>query len=117
MNVLGCVFTFSLPGVLIGMLLVLILLYMAAILHLKGLKKEKGTETMKKYELLTNDTINLAGRTLYRIKALRDFGNVKKGDLGGYVEKEENLSHNGSAWVYGAAELAKLRIGAKGNDR
>ena len=37
---------------------------------------------------------------LYRIKALRDFGGIKAGDLGGYIEKESNLSHNGDAWLY-----------------
>jgi hypothetical protein len=59
---------------------------------------------MKKYEL-TNETIEHCGRTLYRIKALRDFGNVKQGDLGGYVESENNLSHNGSAWVFDFARV------------
>lgn len=54
---------------------------------------------MKKYEL-TNETINIYGRTLYRIRALRDFGFVNASDLGGFVEKEENLSHYGNAWVY-----------------
>lgn len=39
--------------------------------------------TNKKYEL-TKDTINWCGRTLHRIRALRDFGNVKKEDIGGY---------------------------------
>ena len=43
--------------------------------------------TVKKYELLINDTIVLGGITLFRIKALISFGNVKKGELGGYVEK------------------------------
>ena len=37
---------------------------------------------------------------LYSIKALRDFGGIKAGDLGGYIEKESNLSHNGDAWLY-----------------
>ena len=31
------------------------------------------------------------------------FGDVKEGELGGYVEKEENLDHDGNAWVYGDA--------------
>ncbi|WP_219349854.1 hypothetical protein, partial [Helicobacter sp. 13S00482-2] len=39
-------------------------------------------------------------RTLYRIKALRDFYDVKKDDLGGYIESENNLSHEGDCWVY-----------------
>mgnify|MGYP002765375801 FL=1 len=54
----------------------------------------------KKYELLQNDYIEHAGRTLYRIKALRDFSNVKAGDVGGYVQSEDNLSHKGDCWVY-----------------
>ena len=55
---------------------------------------------MKKYELSTDHTIKLGRRTLYRIKALIDFNNVKKGDLGGYIEGENNLSHDGNCWVY-----------------
>lgn len=38
--------------------------------------------------------------TVHRIRALRDFGDVKAGDLGGYVESENNLSHSGSCWIY-----------------
>ena len=60
---------------------------------------------MKKYELLIDDTIDVFGVTLFRIKALISFGNVAKGDLGGYVEKEGNLSHSGDAWVSGDAEV------------
>ena len=60
---------------------------------------------MKKYELLVNDTINVEGRTLYRIKALIDFGYVKAGELGGYIEKESNLSHEGNCWVSGNAQV------------
>ena len=55
-----------------------------------------------KYEL-TNESINHLGITLYRIKALKDFNNVRKGDLGGYIEKESNLSQNDNAWVSGNA--------------
>ena len=40
---------------------------------------------------------------LHQIKALRSFGTVSKGDLGGYIEKEANLSHEGTCWVYGSA--------------
>lgn len=43
----------------------------------------------KKYELLKNDCINYKGRTLYRIKALKDFRNIKAGELGGYIENEK----------------------------
>lgn len=53
---------------------------------------------MKKYEL-TDETIEVYGTALHRIKALKDFGNVKKGELGGYVESERNLSQEGNCWV------------------
>ena len=46
---------------------------------------------MNKYEL-TQETKKLPnGIILYRIKALNDFGDVKAGDLGGFVEKESNI--------------------------
>ena len=59
---------------------------------------------MKKYEL-EESTIRYEGRILHRIRALRDFGNVKKGDLGGFVESESNLSHEGTCWIYGNAKV------------
>ena len=43
--------------------------------------------------------------TLHRIEALKDFNDVKKGDKGGYIEKENNFSQYGDAWVYGDAEV------------
>ena len=57
---------------------------------------------MKKYEL-TTETLQFAGRTLHRIKALRDFGSVKAGEFGGYIENEKNLSQDDNAWIYGEA--------------
>ena len=54
---------------------------------------------MKKYEL-TAECKEFSGRKLYRIKAIVTFGNVQEGDLGGWIEKEENLSQEGNAWVY-----------------
>lgn len=51
------------------------------------------------------------GHTLYRIRALKDFGSVKAGKLGGYVEYEHNLSQHGNCWLYGnsgAYQLAKV---------
>lgn len=60
---------------------------------------------MKKYELTTN-TKMLFGRKPFQIKALVSFGDVTAGDLGGYIEKEENLSHDGTAWVSGDARVS-----------
>lgn len=51
-----------------------------------------------KYEIL-DEIIVFEGRVLKQIKALRDFGNVKKGDLGGYVEHNLNLSQEGNCWI------------------
>ena len=72
----------------------------------------------KKYELMKDDTIKAGGKTLYRIKALKNLkgtrGNVlgvRKGDIGGYIQSEDNLSHDGTCWVdndaivYGNGEL------------
>lgn len=52
----------------------------------------------KKYKL-TDETIKLNGVTLYRIEALKYFGEIKKGDKGGFIESENNLAHEGDAWV------------------
>ena len=54
---------------------------------------------------LTDETIEVFDKTLHRIEALKDFSNVKKGDKGGFIEKEENLSHLGDAWVYDNAKV------------
>ena len=59
---------------------------------------------MKKYEF-TGETKAFNGTTLHRIRALKDFGYVEAGDLGGWIEKEENLSHDGRCWVYGTARV------------
>ena len=64
----------------------------------------------KKYSL-TKETITQFGVTLFRIKAEKSFVNVTKGDLGGYIEKEENLAQDedaevsGDAWVSGNARV------------
>ena len=45
----------------------------------------------KYFELFKDDYKIINGVTVYRIKALIDFDDIKAGDLGGYIEKEENL--------------------------
>lgn len=59
---------------------------------------------MKKYEL-TTETLQFAGHILHRIKALKDFRSVKAGELGGWIESEENLSQADNAWVYNNAKI------------
>ena len=58
---------------------------------------------MKKYELQPTDLTTPGGKPLFQVVALRDFGSVLKGDKGGYIESEANLSHNGDCWVSGDA--------------
>lgn len=61
---------------------------------------------MKKYEF-TGETKTVPflfkDVTLHRIQAITNFANVVAGELGGWIEKEENLSHKGGAWVSGDA--------------
>lgn len=85
----------------------------------------------KKYKL-TDETIEYKGKTLYRIEALRDINivvrggpdyltqemkgnstffqnygicNVPIGTKGGFIESEQNLSHEGSCWIYNNAKV------------
>lgn len=63
---------------------------------------------MKKYEFSgETKTINtLSGViTLHRIRAVANFADIETGELGGWIEKRENLSDEGNAWVYGNARV------------
>ena len=65
---------------------------------------------MRKYEftdekIFFTDIRDFSSHAVHRIRAVRDFGTVKAGDLGGWLEKEENLSHDGEAWVGGEAQV------------
>ena len=63
----------------------------------------------KKYEL-TNETMEYGGYTLHRIKALKSFEDVKEGDLGGWIETEDNLSQEGNCWIYDNAKVSDNAI-------
>lgn len=69
----------------------------------------------RKYEF-TEETMLVGERLLHRIKALRDFGDVRKGDIGGWIEGQENLSHDDDCWVYGNAEVYGDAIVEKKSD-
>lgn len=58
---------------------------------------------MEKHFELTDETIEVAGNTMHRIRCTRDCKWAKTGDLGGFIEKEDNLSDN--AWVFGNAQV------------
>ncbi len=52
-----------------------------------------------KYKI-TIITKNFDGSTIYRVRAIKDFDDVKAGQLGGWVESETNLSQKGNCWLY-----------------
>lgn len=61
----------------------------------------------KKYELVPETVTKFYSRPMYRIRALKDFSDVKKGQYGGYVESEENLSQTGNCWIYDDSIVCK----------
>lgn len=71
---------------------------------------------IKKFELDLSSKITVFGIELFRVKASISFGNVKEGELGGYIAKEGNLSHSGNAWVYGDAMVSGDAEVSKLND-
>ncbi len=70
---------------------------------------------MKKLRFeLTTKTKDYYGRKLFQIRALIEFGNIKKGELGGFIEKESNLEQEGTGWLYPdaiAMDYATIRGG------
>ena len=77
----------------------------------------------KKYGF-TKETTTVDNHVLHRIVALKDFVavygyEVHKGDLGGWIEKEENLSQEGGCWVCDNARVcgyARVHANARVSD-
>lgn len=70
----------------------------------------------KKYKVLVPKLVKFTGvsiagkeveHKMYRIRALRDIParNVKAGDLGGWVNRRDILSHEGDCWIGGEAKV------------
>lgn len=68
----------------------------------------------KKYKFIEEkEVLGTDGKKhiLHRIQAIEEFWNAEEGDIGGWIEKESNLSHDGNAWikndacVYGNARI------------
>ena len=59
----------------------------------------------RKYEFTGETKTNDEGVTLHQIRSLRDFSEFKAGSLGGWIEKEGNLSHEGNCWVYENSQI------------
>lgn len=68
------------------------------------IKPHKASDYMEKKFVLSDVTkeviVNGDLILLRRIKACRDFSDVKKGEFGGWVEVMDNLSQNGDCWLY-----------------
>lgn len=60
----------------------------------------------KKFEFTNERITSYSGKQLFQIKALKSFADVKAGELGGFIEKEENLSQVGNAWVSDDAQVS-----------
>lgn len=73
-------------------------------LRIKIDEKRRGTQ-MEKYVMLKDETKNVLGQTLYRIRAEKDFNGIKKGEKGGYIQQYKNLSQYGDCWVYDDATV------------
>lgn len=66
----------------------------------------------KKYRIVNESPVQVRDHKLYRIVALRDIvcptrdrcsKCIRAGDVGGFVERESNLSQEGSSWIEGDA--------------
>ena len=68
---------------------------------------------MQKYKF-TGITKEVYGRTLNQIVCVTAFASIKSGEIGGYIEKEANLSQDGNAWVYGNAKVCGEAILRRG---
>lgn len=68
-------------------------------------KLRKGYFLMEKKYILTDEIRKFNGKILHRIQAVRDFGRIQAGDLGGWIEKEGNLSHEGDCWIDNDAQV------------
>ena len=64
----------------------------------------KGKCMQKKYEF-TGETKEHYGITLRQIRLLIDLPYFKKGSIGGWIEKEFNLAHEGNCWVSGNSRV------------
>jgi carbonic anhydrase/acetyltransferase-like protein (isoleucine patch superfamily) len=49
--------------------------------------------------------ISQSDSKLYRIQALKSFGDVNEGDIGGFIESDENLSQDDDCWIYNDAKV------------
>ena len=69
----------------------------------KYIKAKEEDMKIKKYRLLKSSPLLHKNTYIYKIEALKDFiinGNfIHKGDIGGYIESEDNLCQNDYSWI------------------
>lgn len=72
-----------------------------------------GEKSAKSQKYKITEIVHPVYPKLHRIQALRDVNEtVKEGDLGGYVQREWNLSQSGTSWIYEDAiceDLARVQ--------
>ncbi|HAA9887992.1 TPA_asm: hypothetical protein GIM83_01730 [Listeria monocytogenes] len=69
-----------------------------------------NTNTNTKYVFTGEERVE-SGVSLRRIMATRTFGLVWEGQIGGWIERESNLSHEGNSWVgFGATVSGRARV-------
>ena len=56
---------------------------------------------MQKYEIITNQNDENYGH----IRALIDFSDVRRGDIGGKIDNYANLSQEDNCWIYHNAQV------------
>lgn len=60
-----------------------------------------------KYILFKNTDYYCKNCRFFKIKSLKDFSNVRKGKIGGYIGGYHNLSQEGDCWVYDTARISR----------
>lgn len=61
-----------------------------------------------KYILCKDKSPNCTEFSYYRPKAIKDFSDVKEGDIGGYLKRFNNLSQTGNCWIYDEAIVTTI---------
>jgi carbonic anhydrase/acetyltransferase-like protein (isoleucine patch superfamily) len=67
-----------------------------------------------KYILCKDNSSNCSDYGYYRPKAIKDFSDISKGDIGGYLKRFNNLSQSGDCWIYDEA-IVTIRASVKDN--
>lgn len=72
--------------------------------------KYRLTDATRTIQYQDNGTVHKY--TVRQIEAARDFNDVKAGALGGWIEDESNLNHEGNCWIYdhNSAVFAGARV-------